>query len=133
MTGVQTCALPISDRRFADLLDGKDLLHDEALRNHRFEFVEHNVDRVNFLAGVAGDHVFGQRRGLRKSDLVQNADMLSRYLNRCHPFGGRSFGINLFCQFSQVGGLDFGGGKTAAEEIPAFAADRLDVNILAWL
>ncbi len=39
-----------ADGRRADLFDGKNLLHNQALRNHRFEFVEHQIDRIDFFA-----------------------------------------------------------------------------------
>ena len=61
----------------ADLLDGKNLLHDQALRDHRLEFVEDDVDGVDLFAAVARDHALGQRGSLREFHFAENADMFA--------------------------------------------------------
>jgi hypothetical protein len=78
----------------ADLLDGKNLLHDEALRDHRFEFVEHDVDGVDLFAAVSGNDAFGQRRSLREFHFAEDAHVLTGDLNRACALGLFRFGFD---------------------------------------
>ncbi len=71
----------MANGRLANLLNGKNLLDYQTLRDHRFEFVEHHVDRIYFFPRVALDHVLCQALRLRKFHFAEHADMLARNLN----------------------------------------------------
>src|ERR1700739_4911806 len=68
-----------------DFLDGQEVLGDQALRNDRFEFVEENVDAVDFSARVTSDDTGRQSRGETVFDLAKNADVLADDLHAAGP------------------------------------------------
>ena len=80
------------DIDFADFLDGQQTLGDKALRDHRFEFVEQNIDRVDLAAAVAGDHALAERGGEIVFDLAQNSDILAGDLHAAGAGNGRIVG-----------------------------------------
>ena len=73
---------------FADFLDGKQTLSHQELGNHRFELVEENVDAVDLVARIAGDHAAAERVGEFVVDLAENSDMFADNLN---PAGTLNF------------------------------------------
>ena len=62
------------------LFDGKNLLHNQPLRDHRLEFVEDHVDCVDLLALITLNHTLSQVPRLPKFQLAEDSNMLSRNL-----------------------------------------------------
>ena len=123
------------DGRRTNLLNRKNLLHDQTLRNHRLEFVEHYVDGIDFFAGVATDHVFRQRSRLCKCHFAEHAHMLARYLRRPYAFDSVHIGLDLdrLLKLRQAARLHLRGGITPPQKVASLAANRLNVNVLSRL
>src|SRR5208283_4186616 len=71
----------------ADFFDGEQVLDDQALRDHRLEFVVEDVDTVNLVIGVAFDDALGKIRGEVMVDFAENTDVLADDL---HAAGTRN-------------------------------------------
>ena len=108
----------------AEFRTGKQALDDDALLNDGFELVVNDVTGVDFLVHVARDYLGSQRKDARCERLVEQAGMISGDFNVAIAIArGTSFGFF----FDRI---EFGGRKTATEEITSFASDGFNVNEL---
>src|SRR5882724_27950 len=127
-----------ADYVFADLFYWQNLIDDQALRDDRLEFVEDDVDGIDFGVDVAVHDAVGESMDLRVFDLSQNADVLADDFDRSDAvfwiscWRGAIWHIQCVLQkLFQLCRLDGGGGIAAAQEVAAFAAYALNVDVLS--
>src|SRR5580658_2029515 len=119
---------------FSDLLDGEQSLGHKALRDDRFEFIEENVDAVDFTSGIARDHALAESA----SEAVLNFAQYSHvFPNDLHAVD--TFWSNLIFELDgRNGRLSFrfrslGSNRVASpHEVTAFAAYAFHVYVLIW-
>src|SRR5260370_16920082 len=109
----------------ADLFDGQEEVGDEALRDDRLEFVEENVDAVNFVAGVAGNHTLAKRGREIVFDLAENSDMVAYDSYSTGSLRG-GFGTGADGRDAR---RSIGDRVASSHEVAALASDAFDVNI----
>src|ERR1700691_1493684 len=117
---------------FSDLFYGEQSLGYEALRDDRFEFVEENVDTVDFASGIARDYALAERA----SEVVLHSAQYSHmFTNDLHAVG-TFWGNLIFGLAGRDGGLSIrfgslGSNRVASlHEVTAFAADAFHVDVL---
>src|SRR5215471_649717 len=110
-------------RLFADLADGKNLLDNQPLRDHRFEFVEDDIDRIDLFAAISPDHALGPCGGLRELKLVQDTNVLADNLDFPGAFRIFRREIDRFRIFNETRRLQLCRRKSAPEEIAALTAN----------
>ena len=71
----------LANRCRPDLLDGQDLLHDQALCDDGLELVVYEIHRIDIALAIAFDDALGQVARLAELQLAQNADVLPRDLH----------------------------------------------------
>src|SRR5262249_4213116 len=109
----------------------KNLLNNQSLRDHRLKLVERNVDGINLFTLVALDHRLSQFACLAKLHFPENTYMFPCDLNGTSTLSRGMLDFERFLAFSKTARLHGCGRIAATQEIAAFAADCLDVNVLA--
>src|SRR5580658_6602661 len=123
----------ISSTRRTAGLDGEHLFHDEPLRDHRLEFIEHHIDRVNLFALVALDHVPSKSRSLCEFHLSENAHVFAGDLCGSSALGFFWFGLKRLRKLREAPRLHLRCRIAPAKKVSSLAADGFDVDILARL